>query len=105
MARFMADRPAQQGGQRYNREGLYHWAVVRFPSAKFVEEDFRTESRAKLLEMLLEVEPGVLPAKGQEAIDDQLEEAFSGTKVSEAEDAKELAEWARAEFDLEVPEA
>ncbi len=104
MARFMSDRPAQQGGQRYNREGLYHWAVGRFPSAKFVEEDFRTDSRAKLLERLQEVSRASYPTKSQESIDAQLEEAFSGTKVSEPEDAKELADWARAEFGLEVAE-
>ena len=70
-----------------------------------MEEDFRTDSRAKLLEKLQEASRASYPAKGQESIDDQLEEAFSGTKVSEPEDAKELADWARAEFGLEVPEA
>ena len=105
MARFMSDRPAQGGGQRYNREGLFRWATARFPSAKFDEEEFRTESRAKLLEKLLEVSRASYPQKSQETIDDQLEEAFSGTKVSEPEDAKELADWVKAELGLEVPEA
>ena len=104
MARFMSDRPAQGGGQRYNREGLYHWAKARFPSAPLVEEDFRTESRAKLLEKLLEASRAAYPAKNQEAIDEKLEEAFSGTKTSEAEDAKELGDWAQAELGLEVAE-
>jgi len=104
MARFMSDRPAQGGGQRYNREGLYHWATLRFPSASFSEDDFRTESRARLLEKLMEASRSSYPTKSQEAIDAELEEAFSGTKTSEAEDAKELADWAKTELGLEVAE-
>jgi preprotein translocase subunit SecA len=104
MARFMSDRPAQGGGQRYNREGLYHWATARFPGAKLVEEDFRTESRARLMEKLMEAAQASYPAKSQESIDEVLEEAFRGAKVSEAEDAKEAAEWAKAELNLEVAE-
>ncbi len=111
MARFMSDRPAQGGGQRYNREGLYHWAGMRFPSVgrggvtpPLQEEDFRTESRAKLLEKLMEASRASYPARSQEAIDEKLEEAFSGTKTSEAEDAKELADGVRAELGLEVAE-
>jgi preprotein translocase subunit SecA len=105
MARFMSDRPAQGGAQRYNREGLYHWAVERFPSATFGEEDFRTDSRAKLLEKLLEASRSAYPRINQEMIDEKLEEAFSGAKTSEPEDAKELADWARADMSLEVPES
>ena len=58
MARFMADRQTHPGaGQRYDREGLFHWAQQRFPGAadSLSEEDFRTQSRARLQEMLLEV--------------------------------------------------
>ena len=104
MARFMSDRPGQ-GGQRYNREGLYHWAVGRFPATTFVEEDFRTDSRAKLLEKLLAVSQAAYPRVNQETIDEKLEEAFSGAKTSEPEDAKELADWTRAEMNLEIPES
>jgi preprotein translocase subunit SecA len=104
MARFMSDRPAQGGGQRYNREGLYFWATSRFPSAKFNEEEFRIESRARLLEKVMEASRSTYPAKNQEAIDEKLEEAFSGTKTSEAEDAKEVAEWAKGELGVEVAE-
>ena len=32
-------------------------------------------------------------------------DAFSGTQLSEAEDARELVEWARKEVGLEIPEA
>jgi preprotein translocase subunit SecA len=108
MVRHMADRPqASAGGQRYDREGLYRWALARYPQAasKLSEEHFRTESRARLLEMLLEVSRETFPKVGQEAIDVKLEEAMHGTALSEAEDAKELSDWARAELGVEVPEA
>src|SRR5262249_22772349 len=56
MVRFMSDRPAGPGGQRYNREGLFQWAVARFPHARerLHEEEFRTQSRGRLLELLLD---------------------------------------------------
>src|SRR5439155_3390770 len=41
---------------------------------------------------------------GQEQIDEKLEEAFRGTELSEPDDAKELAEWVRAELHVEVPQ-
>jgi preprotein translocase subunit SecA len=41
----------------------------------------------------------------QEQIDVRLEEAFSGTKLSEPDDARELVEWARTEMGLEIAEA
>ena len=33
MARFMADRHQVPSGQRYDREGLFHWTRHRFPEA------------------------------------------------------------------------
>jgi preprotein translocase subunit SecA len=108
MARFMADHQhVPAGGQRYDREGLYNWTRIRFPStAEFLtEEDFRTQSRARLQESLLDVSRRSFPKTGQEQIDAKLEEAFSGTRLSEPDDAKELADWVRSEFGVEVPEA
>jgi preprotein translocase subunit SecA len=108
MARFMSDRPQQvMGGQRYNREGLYQWAQVRFPNVGEVlsEDDFRTQSRSRLQEQLLEVSQRAFPKLGQDAIDAKLDEAFEGTGLSETEDARELLAWAKANLDLEVPEA
>ncbi len=108
MARFMADRgQAAAGGQRYDREGLYHWSKLRWPNAPswmVTEEDFRTQSRPWLAKRLLEVSEHEYPKKGQDDVDSRLEEAFQGTKLSEAEDAKELAEWAKKELGVEVPE-
>jgi preprotein translocase subunit SecA len=107
MARFMADRQQVPGGQRYDREGLFHWTRQRFLDAPGfpTEEDFRTQSRARLQEQLLNVSRAYFPEKGQERIDEKLEEAFQGTTLSEPDDAKELAEWARAELRLDVAES
>jgi preprotein translocase subunit SecA len=108
MARFMSEKqPASPGGQRYNREGLYQWATLRFPSARerIKEEDFRTQPRSKLLEILLDISRSAYPAKDQWDIDAKLNEEFEGAKVSEAADAKALAEWMRTTFSLDVPEA
>jgi preprotein translocase subunit SecA len=109
MVSHMADRPqaAAAGGQRYDREGLYRWAISRYPEAagKLTEEDFRTQSKARLLEVLLEVSRETFPTIGQSAIDAKLEEAMEGATVSEPEDAKELVDWARAELHIEIPEA
>jgi preprotein translocase subunit SecA len=108
MARFMSDRHPgghqPQGGQRYNREGLIQWARLRFPyaAAKISEDDFRTQPRTRLQEILLDISRSTYPSLTQEAIDDKLEEAFSGTKLSEAEDAAELVEWVKNELHLEI---
>ncbi|MBY0526893.1 MAG: preprotein translocase subunit SecA [Gemmataceae bacterium] len=109
MAQFMSDRQQQpQGaGHRYDREGLFRWAKVRFGKAAegLSEEEFRTQSRAKLQEHLIEVSRAYFPKHSQEEIDEKLEETFRGTSVSEAEDAKELVEWAKSELGLEVAAA
>jgi preprotein translocase subunit SecA len=108
MARFMAEKAGPQGaGQRYDREGLYHWARQRFAAAADLinEEAFRTESRARLQQLLLEASRKVYPQVDEEAINAKVDDAFSGTRVSEAEDAKELAEWARSTLGVDVTEA
>jgi preprotein translocase subunit SecA len=107
MARFMAERAgAQAGGQRYDREGLYHWARQRFAGAEDLihEEAFRTESRARLQQTVLEASRRVYPQVDEEEINAKIEDAFSGTNVSEAEDAKELAEWARTSLGITINE-
>jgi preprotein translocase subunit SecA len=108
MLRFMAERPTAPGASRgYDREGLYQWAKQRFGEAAshLSEEAFRTQSRNHLQEALLEVSRAAYPPVGEEQIDARLAEAFEGTDLAEAEDAKELAEWARAELKVEVAES
>jgi len=109
MARFLSDHPgAASGSQRYNREGLYYWAMTRFPQARdrLHEEDFRTQPRHRLLEMLTEISRSTYPAQDQEAINDKLAEVFEGSsRPADVEDAKELSVWAKTTFDLDVPES
>jgi preprotein translocase subunit SecA len=132
MQNFMSDKP-QAGGQRYDRDGLYRWAAQRLgtvlairaggPDALaggdgffagafkaieaegFTEEFVRTEPRSKLREKLTAIAPKAMPAADFEDIDAKLGEIFRGAKVAEAEDAKELAEWARAELGLSLDPA
>jgi preprotein translocase subunit SecA len=108
MASYMADKAqAAAGGQRYDREGLFRWAHKRFPGQETLlnEVDFRTQSRAKLNELVLEASQKFYPFVGQDEIDARLEESFEGTRLAEAEDAKELAEWANKELHLDVAES
>jgi preprotein translocase subunit SecA len=106
MTRFMSDRP-QPGaaGHRYDREGLYRWSMMRFPELKesLSEEDFRTQSRARLQELLLKASEQSFPKAGPDQIDAVLEDAFSGAAVAEDEDAREVCAWFKAEVGLDVP--
>jgi preprotein translocase subunit SecA len=108
MARFMAERGGPTpGAHRYDREGLFHWAKMRFGHAaeSLSEEEFRTQSRTRLHERLIEVSRLYFPRVSQEEIDAKLDEAFEGTRLSEADDAHELAEWVRTQLGLEVSQA
>jgi preprotein translocase subunit SecA len=104
MANFMSERPTQPGAQKYDRGGLLNWARVRFPHAaeSVSEEDFRTLSRNKLYELLLNLSRQSYPEKGHDAIDEKLDEAFEGTRHAEAEDAAEVCNWARETLKLEI---
>jgi preprotein translocase subunit SecA len=110
MVRYMSDRPTHvPGGQRYNREGLHQWAMVRFGRGReglLNEEEFRTQPRSRLMELLLQISRQSLPEVPEDAVDHQLEETFEGSdRRADAEDAKELAEWARTNWKIEVPES
>jgi preprotein translocase subunit SecA len=109
MARFMSDQPGvAPGSQRYNREGLYYWAAMRFPQAsdRLHEDDFRTQSRHRLFEILTDISRSTYPTLSEEAINERLDEVFEGSnRPADAEDAKELSEWVKATFDLDVPES
>src|SRR5262249_17315213 len=78
MTTYMADRGPSQvpGGARYNREGLYSWYQARFGSTGITEEQFRTESRTKLHDLLLEISKSAFPSEPEEAIDAKLDDAF-----------------------------
>jgi preprotein translocase subunit SecA len=107
MARFMAEKgPHPAGGHRYDREGLYQWERFRFPALtdSLNEEDFRTESRARLQERLMDVSRKFYPTASQLDIDAKLEEVWSGAEKSEVTDARDLCEWLRSSLALDVPE-
>ena len=105
MASHMAERTGQNTGQqKYDREGLYRWARTRFTShiEKLKEEQFRTESRARLKELLLDLSNESYPTTDQSAIDEKVEESLSGARQAEAEDAGELIEWMKTTYAIEL---
>ena len=59
---------------RYDRDGLLHWYQARFAAITpgITEEQFRTESRHKLHEMLVDVSRRSFPETSEFAIDDML---------------------------------
>ena len=69
------------------------------------EDDFRTLSRAKLYELLLDASRKGYPAVGPKELDEKLASAWTGTSLSEPEDAREFAESIRSELKLEIDEA
>jgi preprotein translocase subunit SecA len=107
MARFMSDHMRTPMGQRYDREGLFRWHQARFGASEngIREEDFRTQPRSKLQQMLHEISRKAFPPATQEDIDARLHETFAGATVSEEADAQELVEWARSNLGLELPAA
>jgi preprotein translocase subunit SecA len=108
MARFMSEQSRNPlMGQRYDREGLLRWYQARFGATKdgITEEDFRTQPRSKLYEMLLAMSQKAFPPATQEDIDARLEESFEGASVAEEGDAQELVDWAKANLGLELSSA
>jgi preprotein translocase subunit SecA len=105
MATHMAERTGAHGSQqKYDREGLFRWARTRFTqqTEHLQEQDFRTESRSRLKELLLDISRKAYPETDQTAIDVKVEEALSGARHAEPEDAKELADWVKTTYQLDV---
>jgi len=108
MSSFMAEKATGVAGQqRYNREGLFAWARTRFPdkTKNLTEEQFRTESRAHLRELLLKISADVYPTELQSEINARVDDAMSGTRAAEAADAQELVEWMKKTYQVEVDPA
>ncbi len=105
MARFMPEQARvsfQMGGQRYDREGLYRWYQARFSGGAIPEEEFRTQPRSKIQEMLFDASRKSFPPATQDDLDAKLHEEFAGTDHAEEADAQELAEWCKANLGLDV---
>ncbi|MBX7102887.1 MAG: preprotein translocase subunit SecA [Gemmataceae bacterium] len=101
---FMSDR-GQGGAAKYDRAGFYAFTRFRFPALadRMNEDDFRTLSRSKLIEMVSDLGRGGMPAGGQDAIRARVAEAFEGATKSESGDARELADWFRTTFGIDIP--
>jgi len=125
---FMSEKPQQGGGQKFDREGLFRWAVQRLgpvlaiqqggaialtdeagffnaavkalANEELTEEIFRTEPRTKLRELILAVCVKSMPTITFDEIQAKVEEIFSGATTAEADDAKELVEWAKKDLGL-----
>ncbi|MCS7045706.1 MAG: SEC-C metal-binding domain-containing protein [Gemmataceae bacterium] len=94
------------GLPRYDREGLYRWYQARFAgrvsAPTITEEEFRTETRSRILEKLYAVSRAALPEATPADLDAKLAEEFAGAKYAEEADAEELAQWCRAHLGLDV---
>ncbi len=105
MSSFMAEKATGVAGQqRYNREGLYAWARARFPrhTQDLTEEQFRTESRANLRAQIQKISADAYPTADQSEIDAHIDDAMSGTRAAEEADAKELTDWMKQTFQIEL---
>ncbi|QVL33365.1 preprotein translocase subunit SecA [Telmatocola sphagniphila] len=103
LASFMSDTGSQ--GQRYNREGIFEWAIKRMPSqaSKVTVELFRDGSKEDIRKFLLECSAEHMPKLPQEEIDKKLEEAMSGSEVCEPADAQELVDWFKESYSIQIP--
>ena len=92
--------------RRPDREALFRFAVTRFAgSSGLSEEVIRTEPRSKIKELLASASSSLLPAADLPDIEAKVHDALRGTKLSEAGDAQEVADWCRTELKLDIPAA
>jgi preprotein translocase subunit SecA len=105
VVRFLGDKTPSAAGPRYDRAGLFVWAKMRFPgvSDNLSEDEFRTQPKSRLQELVMDLSRRYYPQTPQEAIDAKLDEAFEGAQKSEAGDAAELVEWFKANYQIDVP--
>jgi preprotein translocase subunit SecA len=105
VGRFLGDKTPSAAGPRYDRAGLFVWAKMRFPgvSDNLSEDEFRTQPKSRLQELVMDLSRRYYPQTPQEAIDAKLDEAFEGAQKSEAGDAAELVEWFKANYQIDVP--
>jgi preprotein translocase subunit SecA len=99
---WLPDRTKSE--RKPDRDSLLGWARVRLAASPVaVNEDMiRTEGKAKIEAMLREMSDKALPQADYPEIIAKVQEALSGSSVSEADDAKELTEWAKTTLHLEL---
>jgi preprotein translocase subunit SecA len=105
VGQFLGDKAPSAAGPRYDRAGLFVWAQMRFPTLAHLlsEDEFRTEPRSRLHEIVMNLSKRFYPTTPQEAIDEKLADAFEGAEKSEAGDATELVDWFKSTYQVEVP--
>jgi preprotein translocase subunit SecA len=77
-------------------------APPQVKQAAITEEQFRTLSRVQLRQLLVDESRKLYPVVGHEGIDAKLEESLAGAKHSEEDDARELSEWFKTQFNVAV---
>jgi preprotein translocase subunit SecA len=107
VGQFLGDKTPSAAGPRYDRAGLFAWAHMRFPdvAGDLSEDEFRTQAKSRLQEMVMDLSRRYYPTTPQEMIDEKLADAFEGAQKSEAGDATELVEWFKTTYKVEVPAA
>lgn len=100
LAAFLPEK--MRADRRPDREKLSQFAAGRFPGTNVPDEAFRTEPRSKIKELLLAAHSAYMPKADYPEIDAKIDDALSGVKLSEADDAKELSDWAKSELNLDI---
>ncbi|MFO0966804.1 MAG: SEC-C metal-binding domain-containing protein [Gemmataceae bacterium] len=106
MERFMSEQRASGPmGQRYDREGLLGWYKTRFGDKGNIPDDaFRTESRAKLRELMIATSRENYPQTDHYALDEQIAAFFQGPRAGtlSADHGKQLSDWVKESLQLDV---
>jgi preprotein translocase subunit SecA len=106
LSNFMSEKatPGQAGAARYDRAGLYAWTRFRFPglAESLSEDDFRTQPRSRLVEIITDLSRQAMPEHDEELITARVKDALEGAKKSDADDARELAAWFRETYGIEL---
>ena len=101
---FMAEQRAHGiHVQKYDREGLLTWAKSRFPGVDFKDDEFLTQSRTRLKDILTEASRKYYPVEGLHRLDAEIDRHFDRHAVLSEESAKELAAFMTSQFQLTIP--
>jgi preprotein translocase subunit SecA len=106
VSRFLGEKGQPGGGgPRYDRAGFYAWSRMRFNLGddQLSEEEFRTQPKSRLQEIVANFSRQQYPSKSEEEIDAKLDEEFAGTQTAEAEDAAGIAMWFQQTYGIEIP--